>query len=230
MTSTRWKGDVISEKCPKCGRHDPECAGSPCYYKPFIPTPDVEKKGMLRSYPWMKVLPLVVACLIGGFIGYNLKPSEVKFVETPAPSIELPSGALVAQRVDINVPPPAPIQVAAKELKGKTVRAGTVEVKPTQEECEPLKIDWGLVKLNDGNRMVFSTNDGQIIAATDIPIESTTITKHPKWTLGAIAPADNLSGVGPMVQRHFGKLSVGAGAMKMKTDGWTGSVIVAVSW
>lgn len=30
----RWKGGVISEKCPKCGRHDPECAGSPCHYKP----------------------------------------------------------------------------------------------------------------------------------------------------------------------------------------------------
>jgi hypothetical protein len=30
----RWKGGVISEKCPKCGRHDPECAGSPCHYSP----------------------------------------------------------------------------------------------------------------------------------------------------------------------------------------------------
>ncbi len=29
---SRWKGGVISEKCPKCGRHDPECAGQPCYY------------------------------------------------------------------------------------------------------------------------------------------------------------------------------------------------------
>jgi hypothetical protein len=172
----------------------------------------------------------LVCLLIGGITGYNLKPSLQPFAEKAAPSYELSNGALVAQRLDISVPPPAPIQIASKEMKGKLVRAGKVEVKPTQEECEPMTIDWGLVKLNDGNRIVFNTNEGQIIGATDIPIESTTITKHPKWTLGAIAPADNLSGVGPMVQRHFGKLSVGAGAMKMKTDGWTGTVMVAVSW
>lgn len=229
MSSTRWKGDVISEKCPKCGRHDPECAGTPCYYKPFVPAPVVETKSM-RPFFTSNMLPLVVALLIGGFIGYNLKSSPVQYVETPAPSIELSNGALVAQRLDINVPPPAPIQIAAKELKGKVVRAGVVEVKPTQEECEPVSIDWGVVKLNDGNRMVFKTNDGQIIAATDIPIETTTIMKHPKWTLGVMAPVDNLQGAGPLVQRHFGKLSIGAGAMKMKTDGWTGSIIVAVSW
>lgn len=172
----------------------------------------------------------LVCLLIGGIIGYNLKPSPKQLVEVPAPSYELPSGALVAQRLDINIPPPAPIQIASEEMKGKLVRAGKVEVKPTQEECEPVTIDWGVVKLKDGNRMIFNTNEGQIIAATDIPIDSTTIVKHPKWTLGAIAPADNLSGVGPMVQRHFGKLSVGAGAMKLKTDGWTGTVMVAVSW
>jgi hypothetical protein len=48
--------------------------------------------------------------------------------------------------------------------------------------------------------------------------------------LGVIAPADNLKGAGPLVQRHFGRLSIGVGAMKMKTDGWTGAVMVAISW
>jgi hypothetical protein len=172
----------------------------------------------------------LVCLVVGMIIGYNLKPSPQQLVERPAPSYELPSGALIAERLDINVPPPAPIQIAAKEIKGSLVRAGKVEIKPTQEECDPVTIDWGMVKQNDGSRMIFKSNDGQIISATDIPIESTTITKHPKWTLGAIAPTDNLSGVGPMVQRHFGKLSIGAGAMRTKTDQWTGTVMVAVSW
>jgi hypothetical protein len=172
----------------------------------------------------------VVCLLVGAIIGYNLKSSPEHVVEKPAPSFELPSGALVAERMNIEVNPPAQIEIAAKEMKSKLVRAGTVEVQPTQEECEPVKIDWGLVKLNDGNRIVFNTDEGQIITATDIPIDTETIVKHPKWTLGVIAPADNLQGAGPLVQRHFGRLSVGAGAMKLKTDGWTGAVMVAISW
>jgi hypothetical protein len=46
----------------------------------------------------------------------------------------------------------------------------------------------------------------------------------------AIAPIDNLSGVGPQVQRHFGKLTVGVAAVKSKTEGWTGMVSAGVSW
>jgi hypothetical protein len=30
----RFKGGLISEKCPRCGRHDPECANvQSCYYE-----------------------------------------------------------------------------------------------------------------------------------------------------------------------------------------------------
>lgn len=176
------------------------------------------------------ILVGVVCLLIGGIVGYNLVPDQVVFVEKPAPSFTLPSGALVAERMDIHVDPPKPIKVATKELKGELVRAGSVKVKPTQEECPPVKIDWGLVRLEDEHRMVFTTEDGSIVGATDIPVRSMTVTKHPKWTVGAIAPVDNYSGVGPMVQRHFGRLSVGAAAVKTKQDEWTGMVSVGVSW
>ena len=100
MSSTRWKGGVISEKCPKCNRHDPECAGTPCYYKPAIPTPVVETKSM-RKFFTMNMLPLVAALVMGGFIGYNLTTSPVQYGESPAQSSELPSGARVAPRHEI---------------------------------------------------------------------------------------------------------------------------------
>jgi hypothetical protein len=78
--------------------------------------------------------------------------------------------------------------------------------------------------------MTFYTDDGTIVAATDIPVKSVTVKTYPKWTVGAIAPIDNPSGVGPMVGRHFGKLSIGVAAVKQKDTGWQGMASVAVSW
>lgn len=172
-----------------------------------------------------------VFLLIGGVIGFKLAPDQPKVMsESHAPAIQLPSGALVAERVP-DAPVPQSIKKAAKEVGGRVARAGSVTVKPTQQDCPPVTIDWGLTEQKDKtHRMTFYTDDGTIVAATDIPVNSVTVKTYPKWTVGAIAPIDNLSGVGPSVQRHFGKLSVGVAAVKNVDDKWQGMVSIGVSW
>lgn len=169
-----------------------------------------------------------VFMLIGMVVGYHLKESPKVFHETHAPAIVLPSGGHVAERAP-EVEPPKPIKKAAKELKGKLTRAGSVTVKPTQADCPEVTIDFGLVKQKDGSRMVFHTDDGTILKAVDIPVETLTIVKHPKWSAGVIAPIGQWSGAGPVVERHFGKLSVGVAAVKLD-DQWQGLATVKVSW
>lgn len=177
------------------------------------------------------VITAGVALLIGGIVGFWLAPDQPKVVaESHAPAIQLPSGGYVAERVP-DAPVPQSIRKAAKEVGGRVARAGTATVKPTQVDCPEVKIDWGLTEQKDkSHRMTFYTDDGTIVGATDIPVSSTTVKVHPKWTVGAIAPIDNFSGAGPMVQRHFGKLTVGAAAVKDRAGDWQGMVSVGVSW
>jgi hypothetical protein len=69
-----------------------------------------------------------VGLVAGLIIGWLLwRPVSIR--ETPAPSITLPSGTVIAERVpDAQLPPMS--QEAAKAVKGKVQRAGHVTVKP----------------------------------------------------------------------------------------------------
>jgi hypothetical protein len=185
----------------------------------------------IRSYLSVPQLIIYAVIMIFGIVvGYKLAPDQPKVVsESHAPAIQLPSGALVAERVP-DAPVPQPIVQAAKEVGGRVVQAGSVTVKPTQIDCPEVKIDWGLTEQKDKTkRMTFYTEDGTILTATDIPVKSTTIKVHPKWSAGVIAPIGEWSGAGPVVERHFGKLSVGVAAVKIH-DEWQGLATVKVSW
>lgn len=183
--------------------------------------------------PWRSNLVVAgIFLIIGGIIGFKLAPDQPKVVtESHAPAIQLPSGGYVAERVP-DAPVPPSIKKAAKEAGGRVARAGSVTVKPNQADCPPVTIDWGLTEQKDKtHRMTFYSDDGKIITATDIPVKSTTIMLHPKWTVGVIAPIDNYKGAGPSIERHFGKLSVGVAAVKMKgEDSYTGLASIKVSW
>lgn len=167
--------------------------------------------------------------ILGMIVGYNLLDPTTIVVEKDAPAQVLPHGGYVLERQSDAVVP-QPIKQAAKDLGGKLVRGGNVTVKPKQVDCPDVQLDWGLVKKDEGHRMVFYTDDGTITGGVDIPTESVEIRRYPKWSVGAIAPMSSLSGVGPYVQRHFGPVAVGAAAVKMPVEGWTGLVSVTVSW
>jgi hypothetical protein len=172
-----------------------------------------------------------VFLIIGGIIGFKLAPDQPKIMaESAAPAIQLPSGGYVAERVP-DAPVPQSMKKAAKEAGGRVVRAGNVKVKPTQSDCPEVNIDWALTKQkDDSHRMIFRTDDGTIIGAKDIPVESVSIVKHPKWSAGVIAPISDWKHAGPIVERHFGKLSLGVAAVRDVDDKWVGMATVKVSW
>lgn len=183
-------------------------------------------------------LPLLsglVGVLVGIAIGWWLyHPARV--VESYKPAVVLSNEAVALERKP-DLPPPAPIKQAAKELGGKLVRAGTVVVKPTPVAdsspgctCKELTLDYGVVDEGNGSRLVFHTDDGTIIGGTDSPLVPYVKAERAKWEMGVIVPIDNPKGVGPSVARHIGPITLGIAAAKTKQGGWTGFATATLSW
>ena len=171
----------------------------------------------------LPVLCLVVGILIGWWIH---RPVSIR--ETPAPAMALPSGGVVAPRME----PPAQLPVVAKEAAkatgGKPVRVGHVTVQPTNQiltetelvdcTCDPVRIDWSLIEAKDGFRMAFDTPSGVIVDSSDRPL--TGIKRHsPKpWAVGGTVSLDR-SGrkhYGVFLDRDLGPFRLGVEASQQE--------------
>jgi hypothetical protein len=182
----------------------------------------------IRGYLITGTVCLVVGILIGLAIGWKLyKPTEI--IETAAPEQVLEDlNVIVLQRLPENVAPPVPkeIKKAVKKIGGKLERAGsiTVQPEPTPEspvdcECEEVKIDFGLVDIVDGKRVIATTEGGaKIIGGYDIPLEPYTVPKETKWEAGLVVPVENPEGVGGYISRKLGPFSVGLQVAKPYVD------------
>lgn len=178
----------------------------------------------------------------GLLVGWWLFRPDAPVRETAAPAITLPSGAIVAARIpDAPLPPVA--REAARELRGETVRAGTVVVQPDSLvsasldtgspdkpcTCAPVKLDWSLTRLDDGSsRMSFWTGDGRITEAIDIPFVSIRGKRQPRWSALAFYGPD---GYGGGATRRLGRLPVEVGAVGLKVRGEVvGMAVAKFSW
>jgi hypothetical protein len=160
------------------------------------------------------------ACLLAGFLLAWWIWRPVSPIETAAPAMTLPSGAVVAERApDAPLPPVA--REAARELGGQTARAGHVVVQPTGKESlpvdgvclckpDPVRVDWSLTSTKTGQRMAFFSPDGAIVEAADIPVTSVRHANKP-WAAGVSVSLDmsQRRAYGAFVDRDIGRLRVG---------------------
>jgi hypothetical protein len=139
---------------------------------------------------------------------------------TPAPQVQQADGSMLAARAPDAHPAPPPHMIP----KGfKEVRRDTVTVAPSAAAaasgCPPVSVSLSLVRNGSEQRVVASSPDGQVIAATDIPIEAAQLPPPPKpWAAGL--SYDTRHAVGMWVDRDVGRLVLGA-ALSRLPDGKT---------
>lgn len=166
-------------------------------------------------------LELVAAVLfaIAAVFVWALWPAKpVPELMTPAPQVQQADGSMIAARAPDAHPAPAPHIIP----KGFTeVRRDTVTVAPTPAAaasgCPPVSVNLSVVRNGADQRVVASSPDGQVIAATDIPIEAAQLPPPAKpWAAGL--SYDTRHAVGIWLERDVGRLVLG-GALSRLPNG-----------
>lgn len=193
---------------------------------------------MKRPTVFLPVLTFLAGFLLAWWIH---RPVSVR--ETAAPAITLPSGGVVAPRIEPPAELPKVAKEAAKATGGKPARVGHVTVQPNSNPlehaesvlkesgesfnctCEPVRVDWSLIEAKDGFRMAFDTPSGVIIDSSDRPLIPIGSRPEPRWSvLGGYSPDGYLAGA----TRRLGRLPVEVGGVAVKFRGEWGAFAVAV--
>jgi len=149
---------------------------------------------------------LVIAGFLAGYwVGSGNAPRPEN--ASPAPAVRQGDGSVIAERQPDATPPAAPHEIP----KGaREVRRVTTTVQPAQPDCDPVTVTTSLVQIDDGYRAITSTDNGTVVGALDLSIESLTVPPAPRrWAAGAsYEPVRGLWGA--WVERDFGRLRVGA--------------------
>lgn len=164
---------------------------------------------------------VVVVIAAGGLWWLTRTPPPVPEVVTAAPAQRQDDGSLVAERTPDPkpAPPPHALPAGAREVRREQV---TVAPAPAAAAsgCPPVRVDLSLVRMPDnGQRVVASSPDGQVVSALDIPIEPALVPAPARpWAAGL--SYDTRHAVGIWVDRDVGRLVVG-GALSRLPDGKT---------
>lgn len=201
---------------------------------------------------WMvAAVAAIVGVIAGMLIGWGLWRPKPQKAETYAPAISQEDGSLVAERKpmkaeEVKIPHTLP-KGATAERTGDVVFRPSAEMmgrtngEPRQEGAESLpvmpelNIDWTLAKTkDDGTRMIFSSKDGEIISATDIPIVTPEKPRRLPWAAGGSwNPVDRT--FGGWIQRDLGPFVVGAQVFQVKhhtisptSAKWSGQITAGI--
>lgn len=151
---------------------------------------------------WMAAGIFIAVCLVGAGYGiseYLRKPAA----ETAAPEVKQGDGSTVLKRApDAKAKPKHQIPKGAKVERIEEITV-LPETPPEIARCTsargpPVKVDMSIVREADGGRRVIaSSQDGQIIAGVDIPVESAAAPPDPKvWAAGlSIDPIHQTPGI-----------------------------------
>lgn len=185
--------------------------------------------------PLKHTLLVLVGVALGVALGWRLfgdvrAPSQ----EDPAAAIILPSGGVVAERGEPPVVLPPLAREAERATGGEVVRVGHVVVQPTPRDAgnppaaspdaepvspasdcicrpEPVRLDWALVRAEDGYRMAVSAAGAEILEATDAPLQRLPARPSRPWAAGLSLSYDmsQRKAVGVFIDRDVGRLRLG---------------------
>ena len=157
---------------------------------------------------------MLVVVLLAGWLGYLLGNYRhpVTEVITAMPPVQQADGSVVAERVVVSKPSPAP-HILPKGVHEE--RRVAITVKPKSQasiasgiECPPVSIDLSLVQSGDGRRIVVSSPDGDIVNAIDMPLEAGYMPPPAKvWALGVSYGSDR--GKGVWLERDLSRVRLG---------------------
>ena len=165
--------------------------------------------------------------ILAGVLAWAFWPAKpIPEVVTAAPQIIQSDGSVIAERRPDAHPKPPPHAIP----KGDTEeRRGSVTAAPAAG-ASSVEVNYSLVREKDnGRRMVFSSPDGQITGAVDIPIEPGLIPPPPKpWAAGLSYSSSHAVGV--WLERDVGRLRLGAEVARRQDGKAEAQVRVGVRW
>ena len=125
------------------------------------------------------------------------------------PAHEIPKGAKLERVVQVKVKPRNDTPTAATGTPGY----GPANVLP---ELPPVTVDLTLVRLPDQTRrVILSSQDGEVVAAEDIPVETARPVRTMRWAAGGLwNPSDRTWG--GWLQRDLGPAVVGLDAYQVR--------------
>lgn len=128
------------------------------------------------------------------------------------PTFKVPKGSTVERVVKITVKPKETSPIPSKQ--DTVTGTETTTQNPTKEAtltCPPINVEIALVRNKDESRSVIVKSDnGEIVGAVDIPVESAKPTFKPKlWAVGAVINPFKET-YGAFVDRDIGWVRVGA--------------------
>lgn len=163
----------------------------------------------LNNHAKLALVLLSFICVLaaGMFIGARSTPKEdVSF----KPQITQQDGSVIAERRIETLTERLTSKSKHEIPKGSVVeRKGSVTITPDKTK-DNATVDYSLTREQDGGkRMIFSTEDGEVVSAVDIPVERVVVPQERKWSAGVVYGPQNKQW-GAYVQRDVGRVRLGA--------------------
>lgn len=184
----------------------------------------------LRVLMYSTLFVLAAGIVIGLLIGYSFWHQPVApSAESVKAQIIQRDSSVVAARVPVaekNLPKPP--HIIPKNTREE--RRGTIVVTPEPDlvngcQCEPVTVDWSLVRAEDGRRFVVSSPDGRIDSALDTPILDDAAPSYRNALGVSWRPEPTGDAYGVLYQRDvLGRFRVGAGVEYQPHDGLRANV------
>lgn len=183
---------------------------------------------------WIALLVLVAVAIFSAYLFGVRSTAPVPELIAPAAAQSQPDGSVVAERRPQASPGKAPHQLP----KGSTEeRRASIKLKPAAPpvadasgvlECPPVSVDLSLVREQDGGRrIVASSQDGKVVSALDVPIETGLIQERRPWSAG-VSYGEQSPGV--WVERDLGRIRAGAELVRDQAGAVQGRVRVGWVW
>lgn len=172
------------------------------------------------------LLAVAVACAA---LGFWLRGTDAPVPEdvSAMPEMRQADGSVIAARLPDAKPPPAPHKIPRG---AKEVRRVAVKVQPKQPDCDPVGVTLSLVQQDGGQRVIASTDNGQILSALDTPIVPQLMPPPRRpWAAGLSYDPINRRG-GVWVERDIARLRVGADVQQAETGELRALVRVGWRW
>jgi len=166
-----------------------------------------------------RIVCAVVGLLLGLALAWWLYHPE-HIAETHKAEVQQADGSVILERDPDAVPPtPVPklpgkpartvvVKVAPKpQPKPEPVKPGPDGYCPAPKACPALTVRLDLVNQDDGQRVVASSPDGEIVGGIDIPLQKWVKRNENLWAAGVTYSADGKAG--GFVDRDLGPFRVG---------------------
>lgn len=184
---------------------------------------------------------------IGLFVGHRIWAPGAEIEPKAASQVQADGSRVLARQPDAHaLPAHATPAGASVQRVGKIIarakqnpalviadtknNSSTIKnTKKVDADCPPVTIDWSLVRQKDGERMIVSSKDGEILGGVDIPVAPFSVATPHRWAAGGsygLAP----QAYGAWLERDLWRLRFGIEANRTRQGDVEGRVRLGITF